>query len=179
MSGLEVIIPALMAAAPTISAIGAAVSAVGLLSQADAQRKAANNNADLKNAAAAETSRQATLQIEQQRTRARSVIGQQLASTAESGTGLNGSNLDLLQQSLTNNELDSLNIRHGANLNAAGLTQQAGMDRAYGSNAQTGGYFSAAGTLLNGGASYLRSGSVLPGPTYDPYGNPNRMAGRP
>lgn len=156
MSGFEVIIPYLVAA-------GAAVSAVAAVDQADTTRKAQHTNADIKAQAAEEQSRQATQQIESQRTRARSVIGQQLASTSESGAGLSGSNLDLLNQSLTNNELDSLSIRHGSELNRSGLNSQAAMDRFSGDSAQTGGYLSAAGSLLNSaGRTYTQQGQMLP-----------------
>ena len=148
---------------PYLAQAGAVLGAIGQIQAGDSARQAANTNADTKRQAAAETNRQATDQIEMQRQRARSVIGQQLASTSESGTGLSGSNLDLLNQSLMNNELDSLNIRHGANLNASGLNTQANNDNFQGSQAQTGGYLSAAGTLLNaGGRTYTQAGSMLP-----------------
>lgn len=150
----------------------AAVGTVSAVQQADTSRKAAHTNADIAAANAQEVSRQATEQIEGQRAKARSVIGQQLAATSESGTGLNGSNLDLLNQSLVNNEKDSLSIRYGSDRASSGLNTQAGFDRFQGDSAQTGGYLSAAGALLNGAStygkikggftSYTQQGAVIP-----------------
>lgn len=150
----------------------AAVSAVSAVQQADTTRKTMHTKADIDRQNAIEVSRQATDQIEGQRAKARSVIGAQLASTSESGTGLSGSNLDLLNQSLVNNASDSLSIRYGASRNASGLNAQAGFDDFQGSSAQTGGYLSAAGSLLNGaaiGSRYTQNGSVIPGGHQDAY----------
>jgi hypothetical protein len=157
-------------AAPAVVALYAAlassaVAAVSAVSQGDTARKVANTNADNARSQATEVSRQATQQIEGQRAKARSVIGQQLASTSESGTGLSGSNLDSLNQSLVNNEMDSMSIRYGADRNASGLNSQASIDQFQGREQQTGSYLSAAGSLLNGasrGASYTAQGSTLP-----------------
>lgn len=149
----------------------AAVSAVSAVSQADAQRKTQHTNADTAKANALEVSRQATEQIEGQRAKARSIIGSQLASTSESGTGLSGSNLDLLNQSLANSDSDSLAIRYNAGRNASGLNAQAGIDNMNADNATTGGTLSAAGSLLNGyarGSSYTQNGSTVPGYAYGP-----------
>ena len=135
----------------------AAVSAVSAVSQADAQRKTQHTNADIARDNAMEMSRQATEQIEGQRAKARSIIGRQLADTSESGTGLSGSNLDLLNQSLANSDEDSLALRYNASRNSRGLNMQAGIDDMNADNATTGGTYSAVGSLLNGyarGQSY-------------------------
>ena len=144
----------------------AAISAVAAVDQADTQRKVMHTKADQDRANAVEVSRQATEQIEGQRAKARSVIGVQLASTSESGTGLNGSNLDLLNQSLVNNEMDSLSIRYQGDRNTKALNAQAGMDDMAADSATTGGYLSAAGSLLNGAA---KGGSYTSGNTQVPW----------
>lgn len=96
---------------------------------------------------------------EDQRVRARSIIGDQLAAGAESGTDLNGSRFDALRASLYNAEVDALNIRYSGQLEAAGMRDRAAMMRAEGSAAQTTGYLNAAGTLVRGYGGY-RAGSA-------------------
>jgi uncharacterized protein YjbI with pentapeptide repeats len=144
----------------------AAVGTVATVSQADSQRKQQHSAADLKVEQANEISSQATQQIEGQRARARSIIGSQLASTSESGTGLSGANLDLLNQSITNSAMDSMDIRHGANLNAAGLNTQASLNGMNASDATTGRDMSAAGQLIGGYPRYncyTAHGAKIPG----------------
>lgn len=149
----------------------AAVSAVAAVQQADTTRKAQHTNADIARSNADVISQEATQQVETQRSKARSIIGNQLASTAESGTSLSGSNLDSLNSSLVNNEADSIDIRYNASRNAQGLNSQANLDDMNASGATTGGDLSAAGSLLGGyarGASYTQQGSVVPGYMYGP-----------
>jgi hypothetical protein len=166
-------LPALPVLALYASLAGTAVSAVGAVVQGDNARKLQHTQADQARLNAEEGSRQATLQIESQRTKARSVIGQQLAATSESGTGLSGSNLDLLNQSLYNNEADSMNIRYGADRQAAGLNQQANINDNQADAAMTGSYLSAAGTLVGGASrsynTYTQAGSLMPKMPTDPW----------
>ena len=60
-----------------------------------------------------------------QRREARQVLGAQAAATAESGTGMGGSNAILLRQSQIEAELDALNTRYGGQVKRAGLYSEA------------------------------------------------------
>lgn len=145
-----------------LAAGSAAVAAAGTIYMSQQQGKADDYNADVaeKNATVARS--QANANEEAQRTRARAQIGAQLAATSQSGTGLTGSNLDLLDRSLYNEQLDSMNIRYEGELKASGLNDQAALDRSQGSAARTGGYISAAGKLLSASSSYLSAGGTVP-----------------
>lgn len=140
---------------------GTALQAVGAIRQGNYANEAAKYNAAVQEQAAATVNAQATGRQELQRAKARETIGAQLAATSESGTSLSGSNLDLLSESLYNAELDALNIRYEADLNAKGLMDQAKLTRAEGKNARTAGYISAAAAIAKGSSSYLNGGGQL------------------
>lgn len=108
---------------------------------------------------------------EQQRRQARMVIGEQRASSAQSGLGLSGSNSDIEQQSMMNAELDSMNIRYQGSLESQGLLSQAGMNdysaagyKTAADNASTNGYLGAGAALMSGAAKYqrLKAGNQYP-----------------
>lgn len=141
---------------PVTIAIGAAVvSAIGSIRQGNAANESAKYNAAQIEQSAGIERAQATIKQEDQRAQARSVIGRQLATVAESGTGLSGSNLDLLGESMYNAEMDALNIRYGSELNAVSSLNQANVTRREGKNARTAGYLSAASSLASAGAGYM------------------------
>ncbi len=141
-------------------AVAAVVSAATAAAAADNQRKVQNRNADQAQLDAEGAQRRAVIQEEDQRSRARSIIGDQLAAGAESGTDLNGSRFDALRTSIYNAEVDALNIRYAGQLEAAGMKDKAAMMRADGSAAQTSGYLNAAGTLVRGYGTYRGSKAV-------------------
>lgn len=143
-----------------------AMSAVGAIQQGEAANDAAKANAQAMeyNAAsdrarAVQASAMAGIKEDEQRRVGRSVVGEQLASSASAGAGLNS---DLLRQSIFNVESDAGAIRYDGALKSAGLNDQAAMGmfeasntRKKGESAQTAGYLNAAGSLLNAGTSYF------------------------
>jgi len=149
----------------TLLVVSAAVGAVGAIQQGEAANDAAKANAQAMeyNAAsdrarAVQASAMAGIKEDEQRRVGRSVVGEQLASSASAGAGLNG---DLLRQSIFNVESDAGAIRYEGALKSAGLNDQATMGmfeagnaRKRGESAQTAGYLNAAGSLLNAGSSY-------------------------
>ena len=166
MTGLEVILPYLAAA-------GAAVGAVATVSAAESQASAQEYNASIAEQHAVTARSQANDREEAQRAHGRQVIGQQLAATAQSGTSLNGTNLDLLSQSLYGVEVDAMNIRYEGALKASGLNAQASLDRSQADSTRTGGYLSAAGKLIGGSSSYISGDKKVPsygGVSYYPGG---------
>ena len=149
----------------TLLVVSAAVGAVGAIQQGEAANDAAKAsaqameyNAASDRARAVQASAMAGIKEDEQRRVGRSVVGEQLASSASAGAGLNG---DLLRQSIFNIESDAGAIRYEGALKSAGLNDQAAMGmfeasaaRKKGQSAQTAGYLNAAGSLLNAGSSY-------------------------
>ena len=79
---------------------------------------------------------------------ARQQIGQLRANYGASGVAIEGSPLDLLEQSARNAELDRLTIINQGALQATAYRNQAALDRSQGRSALASGGISAAGTLL-------------------------------
>lgn len=145
-----------------------AVSAMGAMEQADAQAAnyRAKAQADEYNATVARNNAkvaadQANAKEEAQRRHFGALQGQARAAIAQSATGDEGSNLDLLKQNAINNELDALTIRYEGQNQVAGLNAQADMskysasvNRMNASNAQSAGMMNAGAAILSGGAKY-------------------------
>jgi hypothetical protein len=139
---------------PFIPYIAAAIGAAGAIRSANVQRNAADYNAQVREQQAHTTAVQTVTAEEEARRHARKVIGTQLAAISESGTGLSGSNLDLLNESLYNSEMDALNIRYQGDLQQRGLLEEAKQSRRQGRDAQAGGYLNAAGAALGAFQGY-------------------------
>jgi len=77
------------------------------------------------------------------------------AAFAQSGGGFSGSAADVMKQSATNAELDSLMIRYESDLKATGLKNQAAGEEYAGKVAKQAGYYGAIGSVLSGGSTYL------------------------
>lgn len=143
-----------------MSAVGAIRQGNQAKAAADSEAAAMEYNAKVNQGKARQASSAANTAEEEQRRKARAVIGMQLASSAGAGAGLNG---DLLRQSIFNTEEDAGAIRYEGALKAAGFNDQAALDqvsatnaRISGREAQQGGYLNAAGSLLNAGNSYYK-----------------------
>jgi hypothetical protein len=146
----------------------AAVGAAGSISQGQAQARAYKAQAqaqewqaNLEKQNADVARQQAAAQEESQRRKFDALQGEALAGVAQSGTGFEGSNLDLLKQNQLNNELDALTIRYQGENQARGLQAQAdisrmnaGILRDNADSAITASYFNAGSNLLSGASSY-------------------------
>lgn len=166
MSGMEILIAA--------SAASTAVSTLGALQQGQAQKAAYQAQAQAQdyNAIVAENNaraarEQANAREEAQRRKFGALQGQAIAGIAQSGTGFDGSNADILKQNAIANELDALTIRYEGQNQASGLMAQAELDRMQSGAARmnarsavTGSYFNAGANLLGGIArtQYYRGG---------------------
>ena len=148
-------------------AVTAAVSAYGAMSAAKAQsasyksqQNAANYNAtaNQQNAQSAEAAASANeLALRRQNDQR---MGAMRAQAAESG-GFTGSNLEVLDQSGANMELDALNTRYRGATQARGLLDQSTLDQAQAqgagmnaSSATSAGYINAAGSALGSFSNY-------------------------
>jgi hypothetical protein len=138
--------------AAMFQAIGTAVSVVGALSQGQQAKSAADYNAAVANNNAIAARQQADANAAAQQRKARLQIGSMRAGYGASGVSLEGSPLDVLEQSASMAELDRQNILYGGALKAQGYEATAGLELMRGDAAVTGSYFNAGSALLMGAA---------------------------
>lgn len=136
----------------TIAAVGTAISAVSAISGGMAARDSAKYNAQVAENNAIASRQQAAANAEQQQRQARLQIGQMEANYSASGVSLEGSPLEILEQSARNSEMDRLNIIYGGELRASGYGNEASLNRSRASNAMTTGYLKAGSALMSGAA---------------------------
>jgi len=148
----------LMVASTAISAIGAIQQGKAAEAQAEAQDQANKYNARVKEIQAGVEREAAGRREEQQRRKARQVLGEQRAALAQSGIGMMGSALDIEEQSATAAELDALNIRYEGEMAAKGLLYDAEAEKfegranlAAGANAKKASYLKTGSAILSGG----------------------------
>lgn len=149
-----------------------ALTAAGSIQQGAAAKASANYNAKVADMNAKISDRQARdavargqIDEQQQRMKTSQVLSQQKVAMSANGVDLKfGSPLDALVDTATMGELDALTIRTNTarevrdlRQQGANQTAQAGLLRAQGSAAQTGGYLGASGTVLGGGSDAYTS----------------------
>lgn len=128
----------------------AAVTALSAYRQGQAQEANANYQAAQGEENAKQVMQQTSSLEDEQRAKARQVIGAQIAAQAGSGTQLNGSAADMLRQSLFNAESDAQQIRYEGKNRALGLQGQAAATRLQGKQARQQGTLNAATSLMQG-----------------------------
>jgi hypothetical protein len=162
----------LMIASSVVSAVGAMKQADAQAASYQAQAQANEYNATVARNNAQVASEQANAKEEAQRRHFAALQGQAITGVAQSGTGFDGSNADILKQNAINSELDALTIRYEGQNQSKGLlaqsqleTYNAGVNRMNASNAQQAGMFNAGANLLSGAAkySYYSGTGKLPG----------------
>lgn len=116
-------------AGSAMKSLGGLYSGYSQSASEESQARAMRYQATLDRQRAALAFQQGNQNEEAQRRRAGIEAGEARAAAAQSGTGLTtGSNLDVIQQNATNAELDALNIRYGAELQARGSLAEADME---------------------------------------------------
>lgn len=143
--------------AATISTVGTIVSTVGALSQGFASADASSYNAKLAQQNAVASRQQAAASARTADIEARKRLGAIEANVGASGVSMEGSPLDILQESARAAEMDRLNILYGGEVRARGYENTATLDRFKGDAAETAGYLSAGRELMGG---YGRSQSL-------------------
>lgn len=128
--------------------VGAVISAMGALRQADSAKKMAKYNAALGERQAGITRDQTNADLARQRRAARKMLGTMRAQYGAAGVNVEGSPLDVLEESAANAELDHLTLKYRGDLKAQGYEMGAELDRYKGDEAQRAGYMKAAGTLI-------------------------------
>jgi hypothetical protein len=151
-----------MAAASAVKAIGSIAQGRQQARQMESQAQAEEYNAAVNRQRAEQITASYGQREMAQRRQARMALGRQAAAGAQSGTGLGGSNADLLQQSTVAAELDSANIVYEgqlastSELNEAQLSQfRASTYRSNAKFAKRSGYIGAVGDILGGTGQYM------------------------
>lgn len=150
------------------SGLGAIMQGQQSSASANAQAQAMNYQAKVDENNAQTARDQAAVREEQQRRRFAALEGQAMAGIAQSGTGFDGSNLDMLKQNAVNNELDALTIRYEGQTKANSFDAQSNLDRYNSSiysmnagNAATSGFVNAGSNLLSGFSRYALYSGLL------------------
>lgn len=121
---------------------------------AQSEANMAEYNAKMAEIKAKQVNAAAGVQEDEARRRGRAAIGNQLASSAEAGAGLNP---DMLRESVFGIEADSMAIRYEGALKAAGLTDEAALQRSAAIVARDKGKQAKTGSYLNAAASLAKS----------------------
>jgi len=169
---------------PIFQIASTAFQVIGAISDANSKSDAYESqaawnqyNATIQRQNADASLQQSASEQARQNRRARQVMGEQRAATAQSGTGFGGSNADLLDQSATLAELDMLNIAYegqmrarGHEIQAQGEDYSAGVNKGNAKRAKRAGIFNAGRSLLTGFSSGYGGGSSGGGGGFYPYG---------
>ena len=140
-----------MAAIPMMMMAGAGISAVGAISQANAQQAASSYNARLREVDAGVALEQADRDALQVRISGERAQGSVLAGFGASGVSTDeGSPLDVLASSASNAKLDEETVLYKGRLKASGYQSAAALERYSGDTAQKQGYMNAASYLIGG-----------------------------
>lgn len=130
---------------------GAAISAVGAVSQANASKAAASYNTALRERDATVALNQSSQDAIQFQARAAREHGTLLAGFGASGVATDeGSPMDALRMSVQNAKFDEGAILYKGRLRASGYADDEELSRRAGRTAEEQGYFSAASSLLVG-----------------------------
>lgn len=165
-------------AIPFIMLAGAAISAMGAVSQANAAQAASGYNATLKAQHAKVALDQASVDAWRVQQQGQFAHGSLIAGLGASG-GTSDDAIDLLRMSVSNAKLDEETVLYKGRLRATGYYNEAELDRLAGRTAEEQGYLQGASSLLTGiGQTGYTYASARRGPirssgsrTYDSYGS--------
>lgn len=128
---------------------GTILKTMGAIHQGKAEQAAADYNAQLADRNALITTQQTeAAKLQQKRDSAKHIGGMRAAYSA-SGVSLEGSALDVLEESASQAELDYQNIGYQGELKRMGFESEAAMERMRGKNAVRAGYLKASSILLS------------------------------
>lgn len=140
---------------------GGLLSAYGQMQQGYAAKQAGEYNAQMAEMNAELTLKQAAEEETKFRSMFKRQLGDMRASVGASGVQLEGSPLEVMQDSIAQAELDATAIKTQGQRRAWALRSEAALQRYQGAAAQQGAMFGAAGSLLSAGghaAGYYKRG---------------------
>jgi hypothetical protein len=139
-----------MAPMAIVAAAGGVMGAAGAIYQGKAEAAAAEYNARLLKLQASQIRQQAASEEKRALVGARKVIGEMRANYGASGVTMEGSPIDIMEESIKNANTDAMNIRYQGEMNARSAEYEAKMERMKGNSAKNASYFSAAQSLGTG-----------------------------
>jgi hypothetical protein len=152
-----------------IMAASAVIGAVAVVRQGQAAKAASEFNAKMADRNREIAKSQTDALSIQQRRQAIKQLGSMRAGYGASGVTLEGSPLDVLEESVAEAELENQNIHYQGLLKQQGYQADAGLDRANGRNAARIGYLKGASGLLSA-AGTVAGGMNGQSSGYYPYG---------
>lgn len=135
---------------PVAMMAGAAISAAGAIQRSNAEKAAANYNAQLRERDATVALQQANQQAWLVRLQGQQAAGAMRAGYGASGVTVEGSPMDALAMSASQNELDAQTVLYGAKLKATGYASDAALARNQAIVAGQQGQLEAASYLVGG-----------------------------
>lgn len=129
---------------------GAVVSAVGSIAQGNAQAAAADYNAKISERNRVTTLEQTYTEIENQRAKNRKLQGEIRAAYGANGFEMSGTPLDVMSDTVAEQEYDIAKQKYVGRVKAQGFTEQAALSRLEGKSAKKAGYIGAASSLIGG-----------------------------
>ena len=146
----------------TWAIVGTLVTATAAVQGGLAAQAAVNANARVQQYMADQAREIGEADVAEQRRQTAALSGRQAAGFGASGGEINtGSSLQILADTAEFGELDALRIRSNAERQAFAFESAAAISRAEASNARTGGFLAAAGTLITGGAAVASKWKVF------------------
>jgi len=144
---------------------GAAVSAVGSIAAGNAQNAAAKSQAKYLERQAKATREKSAFDQGRLRRKADRLLGRQIAGFAKAGVGIEGSPTDVIDDSLTESNLDVAAVDYSGKVNASNLETQADLTRQRGKDAKLGGIIGAlkpiAGVIGSGNFGFGGNTTIL------------------
>jgi len=144
-----------------IAAAGGVMGAAGSIYEGQAAYKAGVYNSGVLKLKAAQIRKQAEQEERQSLVNARKIVGDMRANYGASGITMEGSPLDVMEQSIRNANEDAMGIRYRGEMEARNAEFQGKLAEFQGRSARTASYFQAASSLIGGGtkaAEYSKLG---------------------
>lgn len=135
-----------------IAGAGGVMGAAGALYEGQAAYKAGQYNAGILRLKASQIRKKAADDEKQSLINARKIVGDMRANYGASGVTMEGSPLDVMEESIKYANQDALNIRYQGEMDARSSDFNAKLAEFQGKSARTASYFGAASSLAGGGA---------------------------
>lgn len=159
-------LPAWLGTAATVAgSLASVASAAGSLSQGRSQAAIHASNANVSRQTAAAVQRQTEYAVQQNRAQADQLAGRQRVLIAKSGVDLDGSPLQVMEDTASQVQRDALAIRYAGDVRSAQADGQAALDGMQADSSLTAGYMGAGASVLSGasqlGRAYTRASQDL------------------
>lgn len=138
-----------------LMALGAGLGAINSFQQGSAMRAASDYNSRLASYQSDLATQQSAIDETRQRRLGYKSLSSMRAGYGAAGVTIEGSPLDVIENSAAEAEMDALLVRHQGQLRAWGYQAQSELDKFQGKQAQRAGFMNGVSTLLTGGAKML------------------------